>query len=89
MQSWGERSGGDCGAWETQEKGSQGRRALTVSGRCQAPLGFWGSGMVPAGPSRTPGPSRQDGQSPWLIRNCFGEVRGGWGGAEPPLPEQR
>ena len=39
-------------------EGRPGRRALTVSGRCQAPLGFGGRGMVPAGPTRTPGPSR-------------------------------
>lgn len=33
------------------------RQALTVGGCCQAPLGSWGSAMVPAGPTRTPGPS--------------------------------
>lgn len=80
-----EKDPGETGAWEVQERMAKGRRALTVRGCCQAPPGFWGSGIVPAGPVRTLGPSRRDGQSPWLIGDCLGEGRGV---AEPLLPVQ-
>lgn len=57
-QEFQEKDPGETRAWEIQERMAKGRRALTVHGCCQAPLGFWGSGIVPAGPVRTLGPSR-------------------------------
>lgn len=51
----------------------------SVRGCCQAPPGFWGSGIVPAGPVRTLGPSAGIG-STTAARECRVALREGVGG---------
>lgn len=57
MQSWGKDPGETLGPGRYRRRAAR-EASSYCGGRCQAPLGFGGRGMVPAGPTRTPGPSR-------------------------------